>query len=730
MKKLLITLTVALMALGCQSETACDENVKAAKALAGRILPRQSRNIEFVTMPSDSADCYSLEFKDGKLVISGNSALSMAVGLNHYLKEYCNQTVTWYVRDAVKEPRTLPTFEGKISRKALVRDRFFLNYCTFGYSLNWWQWEDWERLIDWMALNGVNMALATTGQESVWMEVWRELGMSDGQIRAYFTGPSFLGWHRMTNMDRWHGPLPQSWLDAQQDMQKKIVARERELGIKPILTSFTGHVPRDLKELYPQADITKLNGWGGFEEECHSWYLHPSDSLFAKVQDLFLAKQQEMYGECDVYGIDPFNELDPPSWDPDYLAEASRLTYESIKKYNPEAVWLQMAWVFYHKRAHWTPERLQAYLTAVPKGKLLMLDYYCDKIELYRTTEKFYGNDFIWSYLGNFGGNTMIAGHFKDVSMKLDRAYAEAGDEFKGIGCTLEGLDVNPFMYEYVLDRAWERTGTDEDWIRNLADRRAGAVDENYRKAWEIMGQKVLKDISGNRSAMLVARPSMEGISKWSKVWTAYDNEDLLEVWKYLAASEVHDAPSWRFDSVNIPRQCLENAFGKINKAMLEAHKTGNAAQVEKCIGLMSEILSDVERLVAADSYFLLGKWIADARRFGADETEEAYYEWDARNIITTWGGRGQKLNDYANRTYAGLVRDYYTPRWDMYFDAIRTSLETGKPVDEEILLNKLLDFEWNWVSLTDKYSSEPEGDPASLCRGLYEKWNEEILSL
>ena len=340
MKQLFTAIILLLMAVSCsvRTDAPADEQAAAAKALAERIIPKQCRNIDFVTVPSDSADCYSLEFVDGRLVISGNSALSMAVGLNHYLKEYCLQTVTWYVRDEINMPRKLPRFEGKISRKALVRDRFFLNYCTFGYTLNWWQWKDWERLIDWMALNGVNMALATTGQESVWMEVWRELGMSDEQIRAYFTGPSFLGWHRMTNMDRWHGPLPQSWLDAQEDLQKKIVDRERELGIKPILTSFTGHVPRDLKALFPEADITKLNGWGGFEEECHSWYLHPSDPLFTKVQDMFLAKQQEMYGECDVYGVDPYNELDPPSWDPDFLAEASRLTYESIKKYNPEAV--------------------------------------------------------------------------------------------------------------------------------------------------------------------------------------------------------------------------------------------------------------------------------------------------------------------------------------------------------------------------------------------------------
>ena len=54
-----------------------------------------------------------------------------------------------------------------------------LNYCCFGYSLPWYDWEQWERLIDWMALHGVNMPLSVTGQEAVWQGVGRRIGMSD-----------------------------------------------------------------------------------------------------------------------------------------------------------------------------------------------------------------------------------------------------------------------------------------------------------------------------------------------------------------------------------------------------------------------------------------------------------------------------------------------------------------------------------------------------------------------
>ena len=149
-----------------------------------------------------------------ELHISGNSAVSMAFGLNCYLREYCRVTVTWYRRDKIDEPKRLPAVEGRVEREARVGNRFFLNYCTYGYSLNWWQWDEWEHFIDWMALNGVTMALATTGQDAFWQRVWLRFGLVDDTIRGYFTGPSYLPWHRRANIDAWHGPLPQSWIDG------------------------------------------------------------------------------------------------------------------------------------------------------------------------------------------------------------------------------------------------------------------------------------------------------------------------------------------------------------------------------------------------------------------------------------------------------------------------------------------------------------------------------------
>ena len=181
MRIILFFLVFALLSCSTPDE-------RAAKQLASRIVPGYADDIIF-RQTSDTSDVFELFSEGDKIVIRANNANSMATGLNYYLKNFCDVTVSWYAFDPVQYPSQMPVVDKPVRVEARTRNRFFLNYCTFGYTMPWWKWEDWERLIDWMALNGVNMPLANTGQEAIWQKVWRRHGMSDGQIREYFTGP-------------------------------------------------------------------------------------------------------------------------------------------------------------------------------------------------------------------------------------------------------------------------------------------------------------------------------------------------------------------------------------------------------------------------------------------------------------------------------------------------------------------------------------------------------------
>ena len=720
MKQLFLLAASLLLLAGCAASPDSGPEAPAAHALAERVLGKDARHFVFRTIDADS-DVFRIESQGRKTVISGNNANSMAVGLNHYLKYFCNVNVGWFVWDEVVLPEKFPVVAEPIEIKARVEERFFLNYCTFGYTMPWWHWDEWEHFIDWMALNGVNLPLAITGQESIWYQVWTELGLSDEEVRNYFTGPAHLPWHRMLNIDRWGGPLPVSWLVGQEKLQKQIVARERELNMKPVLPAFAGHVPPELQRLYPDAQIDRMSDWAGFDEDQWPHFLDPMDPLFPQIQKKFLEKEIEIYGTDHIYGIDLFNEMIPKSWDPEYLARVSRQTYESLAAADPEGTWLQMTWLFYNERQYWTPDKIQPYITSYPADKSLLLDYYCERMEVWQRTDRYYGVPYIWCYLGNFGGNTYLAGNLNEVNKLIENTFANGGENFRGIGSTLEGFDVNPFMYQYIFEKAWDfDTHKDLDaYARVVADSRTGKADENARKAWSILFKEIYHDRSvPGHSPLMNLRPSFGRSSSYhSSVRYTYDNDRLREAIQLLLAADGRGS-AYTFDVVNLTRQWLSNNFDTLSFQYKEAYDARDRERLDKTRDRMLAILDEMDRLLGSQTYFLVGKWIADARGWGADATEANYFESNARDLLTSWGDRGNMLTDYANRTLSGLVGSYYKGRWELFFDAVEKSLDAGEPLDEPALTEAYKDWEYAWWhDRPGSFPSEPVGDGIALAR-------------
>jgi len=684
-----------MCALALLAGCAVDKDEREAYALAGRVLDGPGVDLlEFRKAPSD-ADCFSVSSLGGKIVITGNNANSMATGLGYYLRHYCKINVGWMDKGKKRLEAPLPEVDAPVESAAKVPNRFFLNYCTYGYSLPWWQWTDWERLIDWMALNGVNLPLAITGQESVWYEVWRDLGLEDAQIRSFFTGPAHLPWHRMINIDGWQGPLPHSWLKGQQELQKQILSRERALNMRPVLPAFSGHVPSDLLKLYPDADIEQIEPWAGFPKEQTPYCLNPTDSLFSVIQKLYIAKQTEIYGTDHIYGIDLFNEIKPRSWDNEWLAEAGSGVYASLAAVDPEAVWLQMTWLFWYQSKDWTPEKIRAFITSYPAEKQLLLDYFCESGEIWRRTESYFGVPFIWCYLGNFGGNTVLTGNIPDVDRRINECYSQAGPSMQGIGCTLEALDCNPYVFEYVLSKAWDYPMDPATYATLLADCRTGKADEKARAAWSMLVNDIYgKTVPVGFSCTVHERPSLGKNMTW--LHPRYDDAALEQALELLRAAG-GTTEAYSFDLANLERQVLANKSAYVYEDFMAAYDKKDVGGMKSAAASFLELIDKMEQAVSSQPYFSLDKWIADARSWGATGQEADYYEENARCILSTWGDLGSGLTDYASRSFSGMLSSYYKPRWERFFADVIASVSAAKPFDQEAYLAWCEEFEWNW---------------------------------
>lgn len=691
MKHLFISLSIAITAFASAMASDLDQ----AQALARRLSPQLEQKVifEVITAASNGSDIFSIETRGDKVVIGGNNANSMAVGLNRYLNRYCKTTVSWYGDIDIDLPSTLPNVPEKETVEARVPQRFFLNYCTFGYTMPFWDWADWERFIDWMALNGINMPLAITGQEAVWYNVWTKMGMSDEEVRSYFTGPVYLPWHRMANIDAWCGPLPKEWLDGQAELQKKILTRERALNMRPVLPAFAGHVPRKLKEMYPDADIKAMSTWDEFEEPYRTFFLNSEDPLYGKIQKMFLEEQTRMFGTDHIYGIDPFNEMDPPSFEPVYLHNVAKHIYESLTAVDPKAEWMQMGWFLYYQRKDYTPERAKAMLTGVPQGKMTMLDYYCEYKEMWRDLDGFFGQPYIWCYLGNFGGNSNIQGNVKEAGKKLEAALKEGGKNLVGIGSTLEGLEVQQFPYEYIFEKAWDFKKTDEQVVNELADRHAGCESQPLREAWKVLYDSVLNIRPTTFCGPLPCQyPELDKVHGRCSV--RYNPKQLLYVWDKMLEQDTVTTDAMTIDLIWIGRQLLGDLFYMKKNELDKAFHEIDEERMSTAFQDMAAIVLSLEKLNSEHPFCTMDKWIEQARDLGVAPDVKDYYEMNARRLVTTWGG---DLNDYSCRNWSGLMGSYYFQRWYAYYNYLLELNSRRGDYDHKVLQQMIEPIQNSW---------------------------------
>jgi alpha-N-acetylglucosaminidase len=158
-------------------KAAAQVDEQASRAFMNRVIPGGRADAFIIeSIPQQNGkDVFELAGRNGKIVLRGNNGLSVASALNYYLKNYCLVEIGW--NTDVKIPANLPPVTGTIHKNTPYQYRYYLNYCTFNYSMSWWDWERWQKEIDWMALNGINMPLAITGEEAVWQDVYKEHGI-------------------------------------------------------------------------------------------------------------------------------------------------------------------------------------------------------------------------------------------------------------------------------------------------------------------------------------------------------------------------------------------------------------------------------------------------------------------------------------------------------------------------------------------------------------------------
>ena len=738
MKKLLLTAIVALISMPIWANPV-DE-------LLERIDKGASAKFKTQLVKSDK-DFFELDQQGKKVVIRGNTWVNVASGLNWYLKYYAGIHLSWNQMQA-KLPAVMPAVTKKERHETDLTLRYDFNYCTFSYSMAFWDWARWEKEIDWMALHGINLPLAIVGEECVWRNMLLKLGYSEEEVGKFIAGPAFLAWWEMNNLEGWGGPLPLSWYDRQEKLQKQILARMKQLGMHPVLPGYCGMVPHDAKEKLG-LNVADAGLWNGFQRPAN---LLPTDERFSEIATLYYNELTKLFGKADYYSMDPFHESnDDPSID---YAKAGEAMMQAMKRVNPKAVWVIQGW---------TENPREAMVDGMKTGDLLVLDLFseCRPMfgipSIWKREEGYKQHQWLFCLLENFGANVGLHGRMDQL---LDNFYSTDYSLFtnhyslrKGIGFTMEGSENNPVMFELMSELPWRpEKFKKEDWIRSYVKARYGVEDPNIERAWLILVRSIYNCPAGNNQqgpheSIFCGRPTLNNFqaSSWSKMKNYYDPANTREAAKLMnsVAEKYRGNNNFEYDLVDITRQALADQARLQYQRAIADYKAFARDEFESDYRRFLSMLLAQDKLLGTRSEFRLGHWTQDAINAGVTPEEKRLYEWNARVQITTWGNRycadTGGLRDYAHKEWQGLLKDFYYVRWEAYFKALSAQMKAQTGPQPELLgggpnatktaaelfqmalpQEVKLDYyaiEEPWTLRQNPYSAAPEGSPVDVAR-------------
>ena len=702
-------------------EIKSNEN-KTLTELIERLLPGKSSLFRFEKTASET-DEYYVERKNGKIVLGGSNVNSICMALGYYLKHIANADISWSCISEPIEIDETADFE-RYYAKVPQKYRTYMNFCTHSYSCAWWDRERWEKEIDIMALNGVNLPLSVTGTEAVWYETLLELGFSDNEAREYLVGPAFLAWQLMGNIESFSGPLPLSRIEKSKALGKWILTRQTELGMTPLQQGFTGCVPMAFIDKFKDSKILLKKHWNNISRTAQ---LDPSDDLFMTVGRIYMKNLEKLFGLHGYYCADPFHEGEPPKKGSQYLADVGKIIAGLMKESDENYTWVMQAWSLRKDIA-----------TAVPKEHLLIFDLRGTTVY---NTEGFWGYDFVVGSLHNFGARMNLHG---DVKRLAENQYITLKSRYEnavGTGLFMEGIGQNPLYYDLAFDMlASGKTVNLDEWIKGYAKRRYKTSDSvstgNIKAAIDLVYAEG-SDKMYNCASLICSRPSLDvkSCGPCDSFDETYDNGKLFAVaenYKNIKSM----ALGFKYDKLDLLRQALSNYALTLYRSTMKCYADDDFDGFLRKSEQFKDLLRDMDKLTYQIPEWRMETWTEAAKAAAENEEEARLYEYNAREQVTFWGNEEKSLLfDYAWKEWSGLISGYYLMRWTKFFDMLTEKHKDGEKYTEDGLevfegrivwdaddfRRKLAKDEVEWAHSADAF--EPCREDDGLFDSLIEKY-------
>ena len=686
-----IKLLLATFAITIVSQSMQAVDFSPVEQLVKRQIPWLEGHIEFAAMnPVNNQETFELSSVSNKILVRASGVNAAAMGVNWYLKHYCHRSQS-HLGDQMSPVSPLPMPNEKITKMAEFPVRYALNYCTINYTMSFYGWKEWERELDWMAMNGINVMLMPVGTEIVWQRTLAQFGFSKQEIAAFIPGPAFTAWWLMGNLEGWGGQVTNAMINRNHQLAKKIMKRMNELGINPIAQGFYGMVPTQLKEK-TEAKIIEQGKWaGGFQRPD---FLNPEDPLFSRMADVYYREMKKAYGSnIRYFGGEPFHE-GGRSGDAD-VAQCGAIIQSRMQTHFPGSTWVLQGW------QHNPSKTL---LSRLDKSKTLVIELFGENSANWEKRNCYEQTPFVWCHVSNFGEKTGLYGKLQRFANEVSRAKTSACNGLmKGVGFIPEGINNNPVAYDLMTHLAWCNKQVDvNQWINDYILYRYGTTDVKMQQAWQLLLQTAYSSPAVNQEgpseSIFCARPSLnvESVSSWGTRKRNYDTQ-LFEQAVLLfveAGKEIPHTETYLADRTDFVRQLMANRADAVYEAMIQSVANNDKLTFNATYRKFEEMLLQQDSLLNSNPLFALSTWLNQAKALGKNDAEKKLNLWNAKTQITYWGPNhpDTDLHDYAHKEWGGLLRTLYLSRWRLFAQAMQARM-SGQSMEENYY-----DMERSWA--------------------------------
>lgn len=690
-----------------------EDRTRAARKAAERLLPAHADQIRFQV--TGGPERFRVTGSAGRIRVAGTGPVALLTGLHWYLKYTCDAHISWS-GSQLDLPRTLPAPRTPHGQRATVPHRFALNDTHDGYTAPYADWAHWERFLDVLAVHGCNEVLVTAGQEAVYHRLLQDFGYSDSEARAWIPAPTHQPWWLLQNLAEYGGPITPALLARRTELGQRIVARMRELGMRPVVPGYFGTVPADFTRRNPGGRTVAQGTWNGMARP--PW-LDPRTSVFREVAASFYAHQRRLFGDLDHFKMDLLHEGGDPGDVP--VPDAARAVETALQTARPGATWVILGW-----QENPRPAMLEG---LAHKDRMLIVDGLSDLERVTDREKDWAGVPYAFGTIPNFGGRTTIGAKTHMWAERFTAWRDRPGSKLVGTCYMPEATHRDPAAFELFGELAWREEAVDrEEWFAGYAKLRYGGDDAEARKATAALRETAYRIGSADgrpHDSVFASRPSLTARSGtyYATHTPAFDLAGFDGVFAGLlgVARKLRGSDAYRHDLTDAGRQALANRSWVLIPQLQAAARGGEVDTFRRLATLWLKLMELSEDMSGADPAFLLGPWLHAARRSGSTKAERAHLVRTAKILVTTWGDRptadGGHLANYANRDWQGLIREVHLPQWRAFLDDMTDALATGRDPKT---------FDWYareepWTREAKEYPLRPVTDAYRTARRVHE---------